>query len=239
MTLSDFRPISLVSCQYKIIAKLLAQRLKLTLPDIISECQSAFVSGRQILDGVLVANEVVSWAKYNKKSLLVFKIDFAKAYDCINWNFLDSILQQMLFGEKWRGWIRSCISSPMVSILLNGSPTAEFSMERGLKQGDPLSIIAVEAINAMMQEAKDKSIFKPFKVGKKDLEISHLQFADDAVFFGEWSTSNASNLLRLLKNFEAASGLKINLRKSRLIGVGVLPAEVQRVAIRLHCQAEC
>lgn len=96
------------------------------------------MSGRQILDGVLATNEVVKWAKKHKKRLLLFKIDFAKAFDCINLDFLDSIMQQMHFGIKWRRWIRGCISSASVSILLNGSPTLEFNMEKGLRKGDPL-----------------------------------------------------------------------------------------------------
>lgn len=196
------------------------------LPDIISEFQSAFVSGRQISDGVLVANEVVKWAELNKKRLLLFKIDFTKAYDCLNWEFLDSILQQMQFGVKWQTWMRTCLYSASVSILVNGSPTIAFTTERGLHQGDPLSpflfIITVEVINAMMKEAIGKSVYKPFKVGNRDMEISHLQFADDALFFGDWSTGNASALLHLLKNFKAALGYKLIWQRVGLLRLAYL-----------------
>lgn len=82
--MSDYRPISLVCFKYKIIAKLLTQRLKKVLPKLILDFQSAFVSRRQILDGVLIANKVVKWADLNKEKLLLFKVDFSKAYDCIN-----------------------------------------------------------------------------------------------------------------------------------------------------------
>lgn len=113
LLVSEFFPISLVCCQYKIIAKLLAQRLKSVIPGLVSKCQSAFVSGRQILDGVLVVNEVLNWAKQQKKSLLLFKIYFAKAYDCISYDFLDSVLQQMYFEVKWQGlglhFFRQCL----------------------------------------------------------------------------------------------------------------------------------
>lgn len=81
---ADYRPISLVGCQYKSIAKILAEKLKLVLPDLISENQSAFVAGRQILEGVLMANEVVSQAKSCSNKLMLLKIDLAKAYDCVN-----------------------------------------------------------------------------------------------------------------------------------------------------------
>lgn len=95
---------------------------------------------------------------------------------------------------------------------------------------------AVEAINALMLEAIEKNIFKSFKVGSMD--ISHQQFADDAIFFWDWSTHNAVKLLHLLKNFKAASVLTINLRKSWLIGVEVQFSEVEKLANKLHCLAE-
>lgn len=94
---------------------------------------------RQIMDGVLVTNEAVRWAAMMRRKLLLFKVDFAKAYDCLNWKFLDSVLMQMNFTEKWWSWIWGCISSPSISVLVNGNPMKEFAMERGLRQGDLLS----------------------------------------------------------------------------------------------------
>lgn len=105
LTLSDYRPISLVASYYKIIAKVLSERLKQVLPSLISENQTAFVANRQITDGILLANEVVSWAKRLRKKLLVFKVDFAKAFDCVNWGFLDSVMDQKQFSSRWRKWI--------------------------------------------------------------------------------------------------------------------------------------
>lgn len=129
LSLVDYRLISLVGCQYKILAKILAERLKVVMPELISENQSAFVDGRQILDGVLMENEVVSWAKSCKKKLTLLKIDFGKAYDCVNWDFLDLVMKQLRFGLVWRLWIKGRLSSSKVSVLVNGSPTSEFNME--------------------------------------------------------------------------------------------------------------
>lgn len=84
LTLADYRPISLVGCHYKLLAKVLDERLKRVLPSVISDSQSAFISGRQILDGILIANEVVHWSNKNKQRLLLFKADFAKAFDYLN-----------------------------------------------------------------------------------------------------------------------------------------------------------
>lgn len=135
--------------------------------------QSTSIKGRQILDEALVANAVVNWAQHFKKLLL--KVDFMKAYNFLNWDFLDTVLEQMRFSAKWHGWVHRCISSARIFMLVNGSPTQEFGMERGLCQGDPLSpflfIIAVEAMSVMMAETVDAGLFKPGRVGSMALPI--------------------------------------------------------------------
>ena len=106
---------------------------------LVSPEQSAFISGRQIVDGPLMLSEIMDWYKKKKRKLMVFKVDFEKAYDSVSWKYLDHVLSQFGFGSKWRGWIRECLHSARTSILVNGSPTSEFSLKRGLRQGDPLS----------------------------------------------------------------------------------------------------
>ncbi|KAK2449150.1 hypothetical protein QL285_008374 [Trifolium repens] len=137
--LNDFRPISLVGSLYKILAKVLANRLRLVIGSVISEAQTAFVKSRQILDSVLIANEVVDEARRSKKELLLFKVDFEKAYDSVDWDYLDDVMGKMAFPVLWRKWIRECVRTATASVLVNGSPTEEFHLERGLRQGDPLS----------------------------------------------------------------------------------------------------
>ena len=106
----DFRPISLVTCLYKVIAKVLAKRLQTVLGETISKSQGALVAGRQILDVVLVANEAIEDYRRCKKEGLVVKIDLEKAYDNVSWDFLDFVLQKKNFGGKWRSWIRGCLA---------------------------------------------------------------------------------------------------------------------------------
>jgi len=136
--LNDYRPISLVGSLYKVLAKLLANHLKCVIGSVVSDSHSAFVKGRQILDGILVANEVVDEAKKLNRDLLLFKVDFEKAYDSVDWIFLDDVLCKMSFPVLWRKWMRECVTTATTSVLVNGSPTEEFSLARGLRQGGPL-----------------------------------------------------------------------------------------------------
>ncbi|GJU85032.1 RNA-directed DNA polymerase, eukaryota [Tanacetum coccineum] len=136
----DFRPISLIGSVYKIIAKILANRLCLVLPYLISDVQSAFVANRQILDGPFILNELLSWCKFKKLNGMIFKVDFEKAFDSVKWDYLDETLKAFGFGLKWRNWISSCLNNAMGSVLVNGSPTLEFQFHKGLKQGLKINV---------------------------------------------------------------------------------------------------
>ncbi|CAL5438187.1 unnamed protein product [Camellia sinensis] len=240
--LSDYRPISLVSSIYKILAKLLATRLKSVLPHIISESQSAFLSGRNILDGVLIANEVVDgWKKAKNKGLLI-QLDFEKAFDSINWGFLFSMLSNFGFGEKWIKWIKECVITVRLSVLVNGSPTEEFSPQRGLRQGDPLSPLlfnlAAEGLHKLLSRASQLDLIKGVKVGHNSVLLTHLQFADDTLLFCEAQVEEVRKLKRVLRCFEIMSALKINFHKSVVCGVGVSKELLDSCAAVLNCKTK-
>ncbi|GJW71742.1 RNA-directed DNA polymerase, eukaryota [Tanacetum coccineum] len=234
----DFRPISLIGSLYKIIAKILANRLVGVLGDIVNEVQSAFIADRQILDGPFILNEVLQWCKVKKKQSLIFKVDFEKAYDSVRWDFLDDVLSKFGFGEKWRKWIQCCLRSSRGSIIINGSPTEEFQFCKGLKQGDPLSpflfILIMESLHLSFQRVVDAGMFKGIKLGAS-VNISHMFYADDAVFVGQWCESNISTLVHVLECFYRASGLRINMSKSKIMGVYVDSDKVKRAALKLGC----
>lgn len=100
------------------------------MPRLIDERQFAFVGGRSMLERVIVANEVVHEAKRKKKPTLIFKVDYEKAYDSIKRSFLFYMLKRMGFNERWIMWIRGCLESSSISVLVNGSLTEEFKMRR-------------------------------------------------------------------------------------------------------------
>nr|GFA20834.1 RNA-directed DNA polymerase, eukaryota, reverse transcriptase zinc-binding domain protein [Tanacetum cinerariifolium] len=106
--------------------EILANRLAMVILDLVSDIQSAFVANRQILDGPFILNELLAWCKRKKKKSMIFKVDFAKVYDSVHWDYLLDVLKAFGFGPNWCKWIRGTFSSAMASILVNGSPTSEF-----------------------------------------------------------------------------------------------------------------
>lgn len=150
------RPISLIGSVYKIIAKVMARRLKAVVGKLIGDEQSAFIQGRSILDGVVVLNEIIEDARSTKESKLLFTADFKKAYDSLDWNFVLEMLRNMNFPGKWISWVKECISTASANVLVNGSPSGEFRLERGIRQGDPMSpflfLAAAEGLNALVKK---------------------------------------------------------------------------------------
>lgn len=155
--LNHFRPISLIGSLYKIIAKVLARRMKVVMGKVVGEAQTAFIKGRNIIDGVVILNELIEKAKKSKDCRLILKVDFAKAYDSIDWNYVLQMLRSLNFPEIWILWIRECLSTATANVLVNGSPSGEFQLQHGIRQGDPLSpflfLMAAEGLNLLMNKA--------------------------------------------------------------------------------------
>lgn len=118
-----------------------------------------------------------------------------------------------------------CLSSSKASVVINGSPMDEFDINKGVQQGDPLSpflfIVAMEGLKIAMRVAFNEGLFHVVKMGNGDPLISHLFYADDAIFVGEWSQNNLKNLARILRCFHITSRLKVNFHKSKVFGIGV------------------
>jgi len=121
----------------------------------------------------------VDEARRCKKELLLFKVDFEKAYDSIDWGYLQEVMLKMGFPTLWRKWIKECVGSATASVLVNGSPTDEFPLGRGLRQGDPLSpflfLLAAEGFNVLMKALSENNLFSGYTVGSSDpVTVSHL-----------------------------------------------------------------
>ncbi|KAJ0694981.1 putative RNA-directed DNA polymerase [Helianthus annuus] len=240
--LKNYRPINLIGAITKLISTVLANRLKKVIGSVISESQSAFLKGKFILDGPLIINELFNWGKKLKKKLFFLKIDFEKAYDNVNWKFLLAIMSNMGFPDRWCGWIKGCLESTRSSILVNGSPTFEFSCSKWIRQGEPISpflfILVMEALSFMIDRAKREGIVTGIQTPHNGPNVSHLFYADDALILGDWSESNINCVVRILRIFHLCSGLKINIFKSNLYGIGVNNGELNTMANIIGCQAE-
>nr|GFB68207.1 RNA-directed DNA polymerase, eukaryota [Tanacetum cinerariifolium] len=202
---NDFRPISLIGSVYKVVTKVLANRLALVISDLISDTQSAFVANRHILDGPFILNELLHWCKKKKKKqVMFFKVDFAKAYDSVRWDYLLDVLEAFGFGNIWCKWILGTFSSAKASVLVSGSPTIEFPFHCGLKQRDPLSpylfILIMESLNMSFTRAIDECVFIDVHL-HGSTSISHLFYADDVMFTGEWSDDNLKGIINILRFF--------------------------------------
>ncbi|KAL5583298.1 hypothetical protein UlMin_015740 [Ulmus minor] len=234
------RPFEEEEIKKAVFAKLLSNRLREVLEETISLAQGAFVHNRQILDVVLVATEAVEDYRKRGERGVIFKVDFEKAYDYVNWDFLDLVLEKKGFGVRWRSWMRGCISSANFSIMINGKPRGRFGASRGLRQGDPLSpflfILVADILGRMMDKAVGIGEVKGFKVGREEVVVSHLQFADDTLFLLEPDKSNIEKVNTILKFFSMCSGLKINMNKSSLAGITLTEQEVGVLASEVGCE---
>jgi hypothetical protein len=209
--------------------------------NLISKCQSAFLPQRQILDGVLVLNEIIDLATRRKDTCLLFKVDFEKAYDTVSWRFLERMMVKLGFYEGWLKWMRACIFNSSMSVLVNGSPTEDFKVGRGLRQGDPLSpflfLIVAEGLAGLMRRAVAIGKFKGYQVSD-NIQFQMLQFADDTIILGEGTRDNLWTIKTLLRSFELVSDLKINFIKSKLYGVNVVPSFLEVGSAFLSCRSD-
>jgi hypothetical protein len=194
LELKYYRPISLLGCLYKLLAKVLARRLATVMNSIISQNQSAFLKGRNLGDGVLVINEIVDFAKKSNADCLILKVDFEKAYDSVDWGFLMYMMERVGMSPRWRAWMKACVCGGSMSILVNGSPTEEINIQRGVKQGDPLApflfLLVAEGFSGVMRNAVRLNLFEGFKMKVDGNVYSHLQYADDTLCVGRATMEN-------------------------------------------------
>ena len=222
--MADFRPISLCNMIYKIISKVLANRLKLILPQLISPTQTAFVLGRLITDNVLVAYETLHAMhirKKGKKGALALKLDVNKAYDRVEWGFLNGMMIKLGFLEVWVDRVMSCVSTPSFSVRINGKAFGNITPSWGICQGDPLSpylfLICAEGFTSLLAKTEIEVRLHGVAVCRSAPSapsITNLLLANDSLIFCQANKDEVQVVSDTLQLYAEASGQCINLEKS-------------------------
>ena len=230
----DFQCISLCNVVYKLISKVLVNRLKNFLASAIPESQSAFLSGRLISDNVLVAFETLHYLKRKtngRMGQMVLKLDISKAYDRVEWEFLERAMRNLGLGESMVSLIMSCISSVSYSVLLNGQPVGNITPSHGLWQGDPLSpylfLICAMGLQSLLTKAEVEGHIRGVAICRNGLKISHLFFADDSVLFCNAKEAECQKILDILAIYERGTGQKINREKTNIFFRSNTPHKVR------------
>jgi len=221
VNVTDFRPISLCNVLYKLISKVLANRLKNILPDIISCYQSAFIPGRLISDNILVAYEIMHTMQsrmWRKEGFMGIKLDMSKAYDRVEWIFLRAVMNKLGFDSRWVDLVMKCVTSVKYTILINGNPVGAIHPSRGLRQGDPISpylfLLCAECFSSLLCNAERKGHITGVPSSPKGPSISHLLFADDCILFCKANRVEWRRLLKIISIYEDGSGQRVNLNKT-------------------------
>lgn len=231
--LINFRPTSLCNVIYKIASKVLANRLKCVLLDIISDEQSAFVPGLLINDNVLVAYECMHTIRKQKANTPFFcsENSMMKVYDRVEWTYLKAVMCKLGFSNEWVSTVMRCVTNVRYDVRINGELSEPFVPTRGLRQGDPISpylfLICAEGLSCLMKQKEHGGILRGVKNERMGPAISHLLFANDSIFFIRGDVKNLQALKEVLHTYSEGSGQRINFQKSSIFFGDHCPEQVK------------
>jgi hypothetical protein len=216
--LKNWRPITLLTVDYKLLAKALALRLGTILPDYIDETQFGYIKDRYIGENIRCIMDLNDLCKKENKQAYGIQIDFEKAFDSVSWDFMFICLEKMNFDPDFIKWVKILYKNTSSCVTNNGHKTDFFELKKGVHQGCPLSallfIILVQVLQHMLNENKD---IKGIKVGNTEIKI--LQMADDTTILTS-EIEDIPKILDLLITFQEISGLKTNVDKTIAYVIG-------------------
>ena len=198
--LQNWRPISLLNTSYKLISLCITNRLRKVLNRIISPEQKGFLEGRTISDCTRVMFDIIHACQTNNIDGLILLVDFQKAFDSLSWDFINETLTTLNFGNNFIKWINIFQKNSNSRVLLNGHLTNPFPLERGCRQGDPISpylfILCSEFLTLAFKQSND---IEGITIHQKEHRLS--QYADDTSAFLKASEQNLKNSLNILEWF--------------------------------------
>ena len=214
----NWRPITLLNCDYKIAAKAIEYRLRNVIPNIINNDQTGFLKGGftgeniRLIDGIINHSEA-----HNIPGLLLF-LDFEKAFDTVQWSFIWKTLDSFNFGPSITNWIKLCYQNIESCILNNGWASNFFALERGVRQGCPLSpYIFLLCVEILAERIRMNQDVKGISINGNEIKIS--QCADDTTFILNGSEKSFTAALSDLELFSTISGLKLNNKKTEVLWI--------------------
>ena len=217
--IKNWRPISLLNVSYKIVSACISNRIKNYLQKLIHPDQKGFMQGRFIGENVRLVYDILAYTENEHKPGLLMLVDFEKAFDSISWDFIHTVLTFLNFGPDIRQWIKVFYTDISSCLNINGIYSSFFIIQRGVRQGDPLSpylyLLCAEVLSNMLRE---NELVKGVKI--KDEEFLLSQFADDTALCLDGSEESFNEAVRMLSIFAEISGLKINFEKTQVIWIG-------------------
>ena len=214
--LKNWRPISLLGDDYKIASTAIANRIKKVLPTIISHTQKGFLKNRSMAENTRLIYDIIDKLNSNNQEGLLLLIDFEKAFDSVEWNFLDGALKFFNFGESIRRWVKTFYQNINSSILYNGHCSKSFPVSRGVRQGDPLSpYLFIICAELLADAIKQNDQINGITVNNEEFLLG--QYADDTFFLLDGTQTSLSQCLDTLELFGECSGLKVNVEKTKAV----------------------
>ena len=218
--MKNWRPITLLNTTYKIATSCIAERIKGILPKIIGEEQTGFLAGRYIGENIRTLYDVLAYTESHDLPGILMLIDFEKAFDSLAWSFIMKTLDFFKFGPELKRWINIFYTDISACVAVNGSYTGWFQIQRGVRQGDPLSpylyLISAEILSLLIKKNKD---IKGIKLAD-DVEALLSQFADDTSLFLDGTEKCFKACVYCLEEFTELSGLKMNFEKTQIVWIG-------------------
>ena len=200
--LKNWRPITLLNCDYKIASKAIASRLKFVLSDLIDHDQTGFLKGRSIAENICFINDVISYTHLKDIPELHLFIDFEKAFNTIEWTFLRKTPEHFGFGSSLINWINLFYSDIQSCIINNGWSGSFFSLSRGVRQGYPLSpYLFTLCVEVLATAIRGDNAIKGISVGKVEFKLS--QYADNSTMILDGSQASLERSFTLLVNCPA------------------------------------
>ena len=219
--LKNYRPISLLQVDYKILARIMANRFKKVLPKIISENQTCCIIGRDISNNIANVRDVITLVESDELEGYVIKIDQEKAFDRVSHQYIFNVLKKFGFGDVFIKWIMIFYNKINSTVKCNGFLTKYFSIENGIRQGCPISaLLYVLAAEPLQCNIKMNSKISGIQIPNSDKEALIFQHADDTTLTVS-NKESVGEIFKVFEKYEASSGAKINKQKSEILPIGI------------------